>query len=177
MSSALKSVSVWHLSSWLRCFPAAAHARIRRPRQPNVCEACFTCVLGPDSFRTSGSVRCVTHWTCHTYTYPRWTDVSDQYLIFLFRGFAISFGRDPSVSSLTIPTVIHNLINQSINQPIGIQSSLVPIGLGHAPPPEPAKEGKIEAPSVGPPFWAVIPTHPPLTSAAPGVYVLEGAAG
>ena len=34
--------------------------------------------------------------------YPRWADVSDQYLNPLFRGFAISFGGDPSASSLTI---------------------------------------------------------------------------
>ena len=61
---------------------------------------------------------------------PRWADVSGQYLNSLFRRFATSFGRDPSVSSLTIPTIIHNLINQSINRPIGIQSSQVPTGLG-----------------------------------------------
>ena len=32
---------------------------------------------------------------------------------------------------MTVPTVIYNLINQSINQPIGLQSSLVPTELGH----------------------------------------------
>merc|ERR1711966_339246 len=78
------------------------------------------------ALRISLTVRLVNHGG----GYPRWTDVSNQYLNSLFRGFAISFGRDPSVSSLTIPTVIHNLINQSINQPIGIQSSQVPTGLG-----------------------------------------------
>ena len=88
MPSALQGVSAQHVSSWLRCFPTASsvtgrilevlryvpipavRARIRRPRQPNVCEACFACVLDPDSFRTAGSGRCVTHWTCHTYTLP-----------------------------------------------------------------------------------------------------------
>ena len=46
-------------------------------------------------------------------TYPRWTDVSDQYLNSLFRGFAISFGRD----FRSRPSQIHNnnLINQSTN--------------------------------------------------------------
>ena len=56
---------------------------------------------------------------------PRWADVSGQYLNSLFWGFAMSFGRDPSVSSLTSPsqfhhnsiTIIHDLINhQSINE-------------------------------------------------------------
>ena len=32
----------------------------------------------------------------------RWADTSDQYLNLLFRGFAISFGQDTLVSSLTI---------------------------------------------------------------------------
>ena len=58
--------------AWLWCFPTAssvtgqilevlryvpipaAHAKIRRPRQPNVCEARFACVLDPDSLRTAG---------------------------------------------------------------------------------------------------------------------------
>ena len=73
MPSALQGVSARYLSSWLRRFPTASsvtgrvlevlryvpipavRARIRRPRQPNVCEACFACVLDPDSLRTAGS--------------------------------------------------------------------------------------------------------------------------
>ena len=39
---------------------------------------------------------------------PRWADVSGQYLNSLFRGFVISFGRDPSVSSLTMPPQFHH---------------------------------------------------------------------
>ena len=38
----------------------------------------------------------------------RWADVSGQYLNSLFRRFAISFGRDPLVSSLTIPQQFHH---------------------------------------------------------------------
>ena len=48
----------------------AVHARICRPRQPYMCEACLAYVLDPDSLRTVGSGRCVTNWTCHTYTIP-----------------------------------------------------------------------------------------------------------
>ena len=88
MPSALQGVSAWHLSSWLRYYPTAssvmgrilevlryvpipvAHARIRSPRQPNAFEACFTCILDPDSFSTAGLGRCVTHWTRHTYNLP-----------------------------------------------------------------------------------------------------------
>ena len=88
MPSELQGALAQHVSLWLQRYPTASsvmglvlevlryvpipsvRARIRRQRQQNVCEACFACVLGPDSLRTAGSGRCVTHWTCHTYTLP-----------------------------------------------------------------------------------------------------------
>ena len=39
---------------------------------------------------------------CNREPCPRWADVSDIYLNVSFRGFAISFERDPLVSSITI---------------------------------------------------------------------------
>ena len=60
--------------------------------------------------------------------------MSDQYLNLLFRGFAISFVREPLVSSLIIlpQYVIHNLSIHSINQPIGLQIFQVPTELGQS---------------------------------------------
>ena len=68
-------------------------------------------------------------------SYPRWADVSDQYLNSLFRGFAISKFRTRPFGLVhhnynNATTIIDNLINHSINQPIGLQSSLVPTELG-----------------------------------------------
>ena len=109
-----------YVSSWLRCFPIAssltgrirevlryvpiptAHARIRRPCQPNTCKSCFACVLilDPDSFNTACLGRCVTHWTRHIYSLPcHQPDAPWQPRV------PIAYGRD-----LNLPPKRHHII-------------------------------------------------------------------